>query len=66
LNGQESIAKYFNWIQVLVNGMKACKEALTNQQVVDKVLSSLTPQFDRVVVAIEESKNLDSMKVEDL
>lgn len=49
-----------------MNGMKACKEALTNQQVVDKVLSSLTPQFDRVVVAIEESKNLDSMKVEDL
>lgn len=46
--------------------MKTCKEALTNQQVVDKVLSSLTPQFDRVVVAIEESKNLDSMKVEDL
>lgn len=63
---QDSITDYFNRVQMLVNGMKTCKEELIDQQLVDKVLRTLTPRFDHVVVVIEESKDLDSMKVEEL
>ena len=66
MTNQEYIADYFNRIQTLVNAMKACKGELTNQQIIDKVLRTLTPRFDHVVVVIEESKDLDSMKVEEL
>lgn len=66
MSDQESIVDYFNQVQMLVNSMKACKEEMIDQQVVDKVLRTLTPQFNHVAVAIEESKDLDSMKVEEL
>ncbi|RDX75483.1 hypothetical protein CR513_44628, partial [Mucuna pruriens] len=49
---------YFTRIQMLVNSMKTCDEKLLDQQIVDKILRTLTPQFDHIVVGIEESKDL--------
>ena len=46
--------------------MKACKDELFNQHIIDKVLRTLTPRFDHVAVETEESKDLDSKKVEEL
>lgn len=63
---QESVAEYFNRMQVLVNSMKTCKELLSDQQIVEKILRTLTPRFDHIVVAIEESKDLEKMKVDEL
>ncbi|RDX73475.1 hypothetical protein CR513_46918, partial [Mucuna pruriens] len=66
MNDNESIANYFDRIQELVNAMRACKEKISNQQVVDKILRTLPQQFNHVVVAIKESKNLDTMEIEEL
>lgn len=66
MNDQESIASYFDCMQVLVNGMRACKEVIFDQQMVDKILRTQPPQYDHVAVAIEESKDLDTMEIEDL
>ncbi|RDY07689.1 hypothetical protein CR513_08171, partial [Mucuna pruriens] len=56
MNDQESIEDYLTKIQILVNSMKACSEKLR----------TLTPQFDHIVVAIKESKDLERMKVEEM
>ncbi|RDX81173.1 hypothetical protein CR513_38183, partial [Mucuna pruriens] len=45
---------------------EGCKEKVTDQQVVDKILKILPPEFDYVAVAIEESKDLNTMEVEEL
>ncbi|RDX81583.1 hypothetical protein CR513_37718, partial [Mucuna pruriens] len=63
---KESVADYFDRIQELINVMRACKKKVTDKQVVDKILRTLPPKFDYVVAAIEESKDLDTMKVEEL
>lgn len=62
----ESIADFFNRIISLTNLMKACGEKMTDQAIVEKVLRTLTPKFDHVVVAIEESKKLENLKIEEL
>lgn len=46
--------------------MKSCHELIYDQQIVEKLLRTLTPRFDHIVVAIEESKDLSKMKGEEL
>ena len=46
--------------------MRACKEIISDQQEVDKILRTLPPQFHHVAIVIEESKDLDTMRIEEL
>lgn len=46
--------------------MKPYGESINDFQKIEKVLRSLTANFDYIVVSIEEFKNLDEMKVEEL
>lgn len=46
--------------------MKSCHELISDQQIVEKLLRTLTPRFDHIVVAIKESKDLSKMKGEEL
>lgn len=66
MEDQETTAAYFSRIQTLVNLVKTCGQKITEQMMVDKVLRTLTPRFDHIEVAIEESKNLEELKVEEL
>ncbi|RDX85553.1 hypothetical protein CR513_33245, partial [Mucuna pruriens] len=45
---------------------QVCGEKLLDQQIVDNFLRTLTLLFDHIVVAIEESKDLERMRVEEL
>jgi len=62
----ETISDYFDKIQEHVNAMRACNYSVSDQQVVDKILRTLLPRFDHVVVAIEENRDLDTMEIEEL
>ena len=66
MESNEKIAQFFNRIISHTNAMKACGEIVSDQSIVEKILRTLTPNFDHIVVAIEESRKLDELKVEDL
>ncbi|XP_047158680.1 uncharacterized protein LOC124829252 [Vigna umbellata] len=63
---QETIEGYISRIQVIVNVMRACDKIVKDKKIVHKILRTLTPQYDHIVVAIEESRDLEKMKVEEL
>ncbi|GAU30874.1 hypothetical protein TSUD_15600 [Trifolium subterraneum] len=52
--------------KTLVNTMKNLGDQISDQQVIEKVLRTLNPQFDHIVVAIEESKDLSTMSLNEL
>jgi gag-polypeptide of LTR copia-type len=62
----EGVSDCITRVQTVVNQLKRNEETLTDARVVEKILRSLTKNFENVVCAIEESKNLEEMTVDDL
>lgn len=66
MENNEKVADYFTRIVSITNSMKGCGETISKGKIIEKVLRTLPPKFDHIVVAIEESKDLETLKVEEL
>jgi len=62
----ERIAGYFSRVMEIVNDMRNSGEELHDVKIVEKILRSLTDNFNFVVCSIEESKDIDSLTVDEL
>jgi len=66
MSDQENIGEFFSWILAITNQMNAYGDKQLDLGIIDKVLKNLTPRFDHIVVAIEQSQDLEEMKIEEL
>jgi hypothetical protein len=62
----EKIANFFTRIQTMTNQMRSCGETLSDESIVQKILRSVNSRFEHVTVAIEQSKDLSEIKLEEL
>ena len=62
----ECIQDYSSRVTEVVNQMRTLGEDLSDQKVVEKILISLPEKYDPIVVAIEESKDITSLSIEQL
>jgi precorrin isomerase len=61
----ESVSDYITRVQAVVNQLIRNGEVLTDARVVEKILRSLTGNFENVVCVIEESKDLAKLTVDE-
>ena len=54
MSDQENIGEFFSRVLAITNQMNAYGDKQSNLGIVDKVLRTLTPRFDHIVVAIEQ------------
>ncbi|GAU13535.1 hypothetical protein TSUD_346390 [Trifolium subterraneum] len=66
MKNDEAISEYFTRVETLTNQMKNCGSTLSEEEMVEKVLRTLTHKFDHIVVTIEQTKDLSEIKMEDL
>ncbi|KAL4589890.1 hypothetical protein LXL04_002802 [Taraxacum kok-saghyz] len=66
MNESESVEDFYDRVILLLNQMRLNGEAIEDKRVVEKILRSLTRKFEYVVVAIEESKYLSTLSLENL
>lgn len=62
----DRVREYFDKVLAIINQMKGCGEVITDLMVIEKITRSLYQKFDYIVVAIEESRELEKMKIEQL
>ena len=66
MKNTETIPDYFGRVLMIANQMRSNGEVMTDVKIVEKILRTLTEKFTYVVVSIEESKDIDTMSIEEL
>ncbi|XP_019462913.1 PREDICTED: uncharacterized protein LOC109361831 [Lupinus angustifolius] len=62
----DKVGDYFTKVITITNQMKGCGETVTDLMIIEKIMRSLPQKFDYIVVAIEESKDVSMMRIEEL
>ena len=66
MKDSDSVEQFMGQVSNVVSQLRLLGETLPDQRVVEKVLRSMPKRFESVIVAIEESKDLSQISVEDL
>nr|KYP75006.1 Retrovirus-related Pol polyprotein from transposon TNT 1-94 [Cajanus cajan] len=62
----EGVSEFITRVETVANKLNRNGENLPSSRVVEKILRSLTDDFENIVCAIEESKDLSTLTVEEL
>ena len=62
----ELVSDYFSRVMLVANNMRNAGEDMQDAKIVEKILRTLTERFNYIVCSIEESKDIDSLSVDEL
>ena len=62
MKSEETIQDYFSRVSIIFKEMRRYGEDISKRKFVEKILRSLTPKFNYVAPAIEESKDLSTYR----
>lgn len=66
MKDSDSVEQFSNCVMNVVNQIRMNGDEIIDQKVVEKILRSFPPKFDNIVVAIEESKDLTTLCIDEV
>lgn len=66
MKASESISDYFSRVAVVSNQLKRNAEKLEDVRIMEKILRSLDPKFEHIVMTVKETKDLEEIMIEEL
>ena len=66
MKGGETVSNYFFRVLAVSNQLKRNGEKLEDVRIMEKILRLLELKFEHIIVTIEETKDLEEMKIEQL
>lgn len=66
MEDEQKIVDYISKMINVENRMKAWSETISDPQIVEKIMRTLSPRFDFIVVDIQESKDVKTLKIQEL
>ncbi|XP_078166504.1 uncharacterized protein LOC144561415 [Carex rostrata] len=66
MKNSEKIKEYFSRVIEIINQMRKYGKDISDQKVVEKILISLTDKYDYIITAIEKSKYLSTLSIQQL
>ena len=60
------MSDYFSKTMAIVNKIRIHGDKMADVTIIEKILRSMTTKFNYVVCSIEESKDTDSMSIDEL
>ncbi|XP_020270923.1 uncharacterized protein LOC109846108 [Asparagus officinalis] len=66
MKATESILDYFSRVQTITNQMKRNGEAISDVRIMEKILRTLDSKFKYIIPAIQESKDLSEVSIDEL
>ena len=62
----ESVDSFYTRVVGLINQLKSHGETITDQRVVEKILRSIPPRFENLVVTLEEHTEMSIFTIDEL
>ena len=66
MNETELLNDYSTRLTDIVNQMKTYGESITEKRVVQKILMSLNRKYDAIICIIEETRDMETLSVQDV
>ena len=66
MKSSKSIIDFFARTMTIANKMRIHGERMEDVTIIEKILRSMTPKFNFVVCSIEESKDVDTLSIDEL